>query len=257
MPLIDRLESRLGRFAIPGILQAIAILQLFTLGIFMFLSPEARQPYVEFLALKPDLLMQGQVWRLFTYNFIPNTNLFFALIGAMFMMWIGRGLDEAWGAFKVNLYVIGGMIFQAIGAVIFGYEGTTTWLYLASLFAFATIFPNEEILLFFILPVKIKWVAFFTAAMLAISVISAPIQIILIFFGLLNYGIAFGPDFVRSRLHSAKTANRRARFEEAQSGAAFFHQCKVCGKTDVDDRTLNFRVTDDGDEICSSCRKLG
>jgi len=112
MPLIDRLEARLGRFAIPGLLQAIAILQLFTLLIFMFLSVEARKPYEDFLLLKPDLIVQGQLWRLFTYVFIPNSSLFFAVIGAMFMMWLGRGLDEAWGAFRVNLPGFGGHFFR-------------------------------------------------------------------------------------------------------------------------------------------------
>ncbi|MEN3943196.1 hypothetical protein WJU23_17995 [Prosthecobacter sp. SYSU 5D2] len=255
MPLIDRLESKLGRFAIPGILQAIAILQLFTLLIFMFLDVNAREPYEEFLRMRPDLVLQGQVWRLFTYIFIPSSTMLFAVIGALFMMWLGRGLDEAWGAFRVNLYVIGGMISLAIGAVFFGYEPTAMWLYLTALFAFASIYPNEEILLFFILPVKIKWVAIFTAVMLGLSVLLNPMALIPMFFALLNYAVTFGPDFVKGQLQAAKTGNRKARFAEATAGAAFFHQCKVCGKTEVDDRTLNFRVTDDGDEICSSCRK--
>ena len=255
MPLIDRLESKLGRFAIPGILQAIAILQLFTLLIFMFLDVNARQPYEEFLQMKPELVLQGQVWRLFTYIFIPNSTMLFAVIGALFMMWLGRGLDEAWGAFRVNVYVIGGLVSLAIGAVLFGYEPTAHWLYLTALFAFATVYPNEEILLFFILPVKIKWVALFTAVLVGLSAVAEPRTLGPIFFALLNYAITFGPDFVKGQLQAAKTGSRKARYVEATAGAAFFHQCKVCGKTEVDDRTLNFRVTDDGDEICSSCRK--
>ncbi|GAA5138777.1 hypothetical protein GCM10023213_18250 [Prosthecobacter algae] len=258
MPLIDSLESRFGRFAIPGIIQAIAILQLVSLVISMFLSKEALLPYVEMLSLRPELVLEGQVWRLFTYAFIPSREPLFALIGALFMMWVGRGLDEAWGAFRVNLYVIGGMVSLSLGAMIFPYEAGSIWLYFAALFAFASIYPNEEILLFFVIPVKIKWVALFAAASLLLSAIGAPGLFIPIFFALLNYAIAFGPSFIRGRFHSAKVASRRAQFEQAAtSGAAFFHQCKVCGKTEVDDPTLNFRVNDAGDEICSSCRKLG
>lgn len=257
MPLIDRLESRLGRFAIPGLIQAIAILQLFTLLIFMFLSIEARQPYQDFLMLKPELVMQGQVWRLFTYVFIPSSSLFTAVIGAMFMMWLGRGLEEAWGAFRVNLYVFGGMLSLAIGALIFGYPASAMWLYLTALFAFASIYPNEEILLFFILPVKIKWIALFTAALLALSVISTPVLFFPTAFALLNFAITFGPGFIKGRIHSTRVASRRAQFEQAAAGAGFFHQCKVCGKTEVDNSALDFRVNSDGDEICSECRKLG
>lgn len=255
MRLIDRLESRLGRFAIPGLLQAIAILQLFTLVIFMVLPAEARLPYENFLTLKPALVMQGQVWRLFTYVFIPSSNLFFAMIGALFMMWLGRGLDAAWGAFRVNLYVLGGMVSLGLGALIFGYEANAMWLYLTALFAFASVYPNEEILLFFILPVKIKWVAIFTAVMLGLGVVGNPWTIVPVFFALLNYAVTFGPGFFKGRLRSAKVSSRRARFQEASEAAAFFHQCKVCGKTDVDDPKLDFRVTEEGDEICSGCRK--
>ncbi len=258
MPLLDKLESRLGRFAIPGLLQGIAILQLFTLLIFMFLSVEARDPYEQFLMLKPEGVLRGELWRLFTYAFIPSSSLFAAIVGAMFMMWLGKGLEEAWGAFRVNLYVLGGMLSLALGSVFFGYEANAMWLYLMALFAFATLFPNEEILLFFILPVKIKWVAIFTAAMLGLSVISTPLLIVPIAFALLNYFITFGPSFVKGQLHAVKVSNRRAAYEQAsRSDAAFFHQCKVCGKTEVDDPTLDFRVNDNGDEICSACRKLG
>jgi hypothetical protein len=257
MRLLDRLESRFGRLAIPGLIQAIAVLQLFTLVIFMVLPLESRQPYEDLLRLHPRLVMEGQVWRLISYVFIPSSNVFFAFIAAMFMMWLGRGLEAAWGAFRVNLYIFGGMFSLALGALLFGYEASFAWLFLGVLFAFASIYPNEEILLFFVLPVKIKWVALFSAATLILSIISAPIFLIPALFALLNFGIVFGPAFVKSRIHSAKVANRRARFEGAAAPETYFHQCKVCGKTEVDDPKLDFRVTDSGDEICSNCRKLG
>lgn len=266
MLLIDRLESKLGRFAIPGIIQAIAVLQIFAFVIFVFLPTDARQPYQDFLMLKRDLVLQGQVWRLFTYIFIPSSSVLVAVIGGMFMMWTGRGLEEAWGSFRVNLYIIGGLFSIAIGAIVFGYEpnleimgsrGGSVWLYLSVLFGFAMIYPNEEVLLFFILPVKIKWLALFSAGILVLAMVSDPEVLIPTFFALLNFGIAFGPDFIKGRMHTAKVASRKSKFEEATAGAAFFHQCKICGKTEVDDRTLSFRVTDDGDEICSTCRKLG
>lgn len=255
MPLLDTLESRFGRFAIPGLIQVIAGLQLFTLVIFMFLSLEARQPFEEFLMLKPDGVLRGEIWRLFTYVFIPSSSLFVAVIGAMFMMWLGRGLDEAWGAFRVNLYVLGGMVSLAAGSLLFGYEANALWLYLMALFAFACLYPNEEILLFFILPVKIKWVALFTAGMLALNVFANPPSLIPVFFALLNFLVAFAPRFLRSRLQAAQTAGRRARFESAagDKGTPFF-RCQRCGKTELDDPSLEFRVTAEGDEVCSACR---
>lgn len=254
--LLDKLETRFGRFAVPGCVQLIATLQLVALVVFALLPPDTRQPYEDFLTLHPARVLEGQVWRLLTFTVIPASNLFFAVITALFLMWLGRGLDEAWGAFRVNLYVLGGMLAIALGTLLFGYTADGYWLQLSLLFAFATIYPNEEILLFFVLPVKIKWVAFFSAGMLGLMVLSSPVALIPIFFALLNYALVFAPAFLRGRMHAARIAGRRARFDQAAVGAAeFFHQCQRCGKTEVDDPSLNFRVTDAGDEICSACRR--
>lgn len=257
MRLLDRLEKRFGRFAIPGLIQAIAILQIFTLAIFFVLPQGAQDPYYALLSLQPHLVWEGQVWRLFSYIFIPLPIPFFTIIAAIFTMWLGKGLEAAWGAFRVNLYVFGGLLSVAIGALIFGYGGDFTLLFTSVLFAFACIYPNEEIMMMFVIPMKIKWVAVISAVTYGLLVISSPLNIIPVFFAWLNFGIVFGPSFIKGRVHSAKVANRRAQFDAAAAPESYFHQCKVCGKTDVDDPKLDFRVTDSGDEICANCRKLG
>ena len=108
---------------------------------------------------------------------------------------------------------------------------------------------------YFILPVKIKWLAWLAAGFLALNLIQHWILIVPTFFALLNYLVAFGPALVSGRLQAAKVSQRRERYEAASlPSAAFFHQCKVCGKTEIDDPSLEFRVTDEGEEICSVCR---
>lgn len=252
---LDKLESRLGRFAIPGLVQMIATLQFVTLLVLMFLPVESRQPYEDFLVFDVASILSGQVWRLFSYVFIPVPNPFFAFIAFMFMMFLGRGLEEGWGAFRVNLYVIGGMASMALGAIIFPYQPDAFWIYLAVLLAFASLYPNEEIMLFFVIPVKIKWLAIFAAASVLLSIFSSPIRAIPAFFALANFLAAFAPGFFRGQLQAARVASRRSRFEAGAPDADFFHQCKVCGKTERDDATLHFRVNDQGEEICSACRK--
>lgn len=259
MPLIDKLEAKLGRFAIHGLVQIIAILQLLTLVLFLFISADARDAYFDFLTLRPDRVLHGEVWRLFTYIFIPrSTSIIFAVIGAMFLMWLGRGLEQAWGAFRVNLYVLGGMLALAIGALIFGYDANAMWLLQTLLFAFACIYPNEEILLFLILPVKIKWIAWLGAATSVLIVLAYPSAGIPLLFSHLNFLIVFVPDFFRQRVRLAKVADHRSRFEAAQPAPGVsFHRCTVCRKTELDDPSLEFRVTDAGEEICSKCRAAG
>ena len=256
MRLLDQLESRFGRFAIPGLVQFIAGLQLMTFVIFLLLGDEGRAAYLDFLTLDGGRLLQGQVWRLFTYLFIPGTlSPLWALIGAMFLMWLGRGLEEAWGAFRLNLYFVGGTLAVAVGSLLFGYAATGLYLFQSLLLAFAIIYPNEEILLFFILPVKIKWIAWLDVVFSILTILGAPSTFWPVLFAHLNLLITFGPGFVANRLQMARVSERRARFETSQSAAAaFFHQCARCGKTEVDDPGLDFRVNDAGDEVCSACR---
>ena len=256
MRFLDKLESRFGRFAIPGLVQFIAGLQLLTFIIFTLLQPEGKAAYLDFLILDTASVLHGQVWRLFTYIFIPGTDHFlWAIIGTMFLMWLGRGLEAAWGPFRLTLYFVGGMLAVAMGSMIFGYTATGLFLFQSLLLAFAVIYPNEEILMFFIIPVKIKWIAWLDVALTVLLVMGAPSAFWPVLFAHLNFVITFGPGFIKDRQHMAKVGQKRAAFESASnSGAAFFHQCTVCQKTEIDDPKLDFRVNAEGDEICAVCR---
>lgn len=256
MPLISQLESKFGRFAIPGLVQIIASFQLLVLLMIMVMSPEGAVAYLQFLELNPHRLMHGEVWRLFTHVFIPgNFSLIWAVIGAMFMMWIGRGLESAWGAFRVNLYVLGWMAAVTVGALVFHWPASGMFLFQTLLFAFATLFPNEEIYIALILPVKMKWVAVLTAGMTAFMVMGKPALLFPVLLAHLNFLVVFGPGFISERARMAQVASRRSRFDSAKlPEGTFFHQCSVCKKTELDDSRLEFRVLDSGDEICSECR---
>jgi hypothetical protein len=258
MPNIHRLEARFGHFAIPSLVQFIAGLQLVTLILLYFMPNEGKIAFLENLILIREKVFQGQVWRLFTYMFIPtNFSPLWALIAAWFMMFIGRGLDQAWGAFRVNLFVFGGVAAVTLGGLIFGFSTGGMWFFQTLIFAFAIFYPNEEIMLFFILPVKIKWIAWIAAGMMAFTMVSSPSQILPIFFANIAFAIAFGPEFIRNRLHAAKVQSRRQRFEAAQIPAEdAFHRCVACGKTEHDDRHLEWRVAEDGEEYCSECRSM-
>jgi hypothetical protein len=256
MPLISKLESKFGRFAIPGLVQIIAAFQLLVLFMVLVMSPEGAAAYLQFLELNPTRVMHGEVWRLVTHVFIPgNFSLIWALIGAMFMMWIGRGLESAWGAFRVNLYIYGWMFAVTAGALLFHWPASGMFLYQTLLFAFASLFPNEEIYIYFILPIKMKWVAALSAGMTAFVVMGNPALLFPVLLAHLNFFIAFGPGFLSERARMAQVASRRSRFDSAKPAqGTFFHQCSVCKKTELDDAQLDFRVLDSGDEICSVCR---
>ena len=256
MDLVSKLESRLGRFAFPGLVQALAVLQLVTFAMLMLLPRTSGLQFESFLELDPERLMSGEIWRAFSHVLLPRSlSPLLVLISTLFMLWMGRGLDQAWGAFRVNLYVVGGVLSLTLGALLFGYSGGAVWLFQTLLFAFAVFYPDEEILLFFVIPIKIKWLAIIGAAATAFAVLGSPALLPQIVFANLNFLVAFGPSALRHGAQRAKVMERRGRFESAQHpDDAFFHQCAVCGKTEVDDPKLEFRVIANGDEVCQDCR---
>ncbi len=256
MPIISTLESKFGRFAIPGLVQIIALFQVMVLLMVLVMSKEGAAAYLMFLELNPERIMRGEVWRLITHVLVPgNFSLVWALIGALFMMWIGRGLEEVWGAFRVNLYIYGWMFAVTVGALVFHWAAPGLFLFQTLLFAFATIYPDEEIYIYFILPLKMKWVAFISAGMTAFLVMREPAMLFPVLVGHLNFLIVFSPSFLSERARMAQVAARRGRFESAQLPQdTFFHQCSACKRTEIDNPQLDFRVLDSGDEICGECR---
>jgi hypothetical protein len=251
MQWIDSLEAKFGRFAIPHVIRFIALFQL--LNWFLI---RASPGFAELLSFDRQGILSGEVWRLFSYALLPGSlGIIWLLFGVMFLWLLSDGLEQAWGAFRVNLYLLAGLVFGAIG----GFLGTMPdhgWLlWMSVLFAFAFYYPDYEIMLYLILPMKIKWVAWITAATAGFALIGNPSMRISIIFGLMNFLIVFAPGYIRDLRNRAKVSERRGRFEAAQApeGEAL-HVCSVCGKTDLTHPQLSFRVTASGDDICEECR---
>lgn len=256
MRIISSLESKFGRFAIPGLVQIIAILQLIVFLLLRYGPVEAKEGVL--VALMPDSgkILSGHVWLLLSHVLVPSFSSAFACFCiSSFSLWLGRVLEEAWGAFRVNLYVGWLVLSLGVWSIFFGFPLSSYWLFNTLIFAVAALVPNEEILLFFIIPMKMKWIALLDAGAMFFMFLGAPSAILLIVFANLNFLIVFGPHFVKMWLQQGKVAARRGRFESAKIPQdTFFHQCSVCKKTELDDPHLDFRVLDSGDEICSACR---
>lgn len=260
MSLIPELERRFGRFAIPGLIYILAGLHLVTLVSFVIANGrDAGEQFLALLVLDPRRVMEGEVWRLVSYLFLPRSlSILWGVVCAAFLMWIGSVLEHAWGAFRLNVYVFLGMFFLTVAAFSTGASPTNFWLMESIFFATAMLVPDEEIRLYGILPIKMKWLAWIGAALMFFTFMGEPEQRIPILASNLNFLIFFLPAILKGAKHRAEVAQRRQRFDEASApGAAFFHQCKVCGKTEVDDPALDFRVTPEGEEICAKCRSAG
>jgi membrane associated rhomboid family serine protease len=249
MSFLDKLERRIGFIAIPGLIRAVVALTAL-----VFLLVLLNPGFEKFLALNPALIMRGEVWRLITYIFLPQTLSPLWLVLALWFLWfIGEGLERAWGAFRLTLYFFVGMIGTTIAA--FAARDTSfsnSMLVAALFFAFATFFPDEIIYIFFILPVKVKWLAWVSAAFLFYGfVVGSNAYRFALVAALSNYLIFFGPGFIHRARHRQEIATRRRRFElQTRSEEEPLHRCAVCGATELSDPNREFRVSRNGEEYC-------
>jgi membrane associated rhomboid family serine protease len=255
MTWLDKLERRIGFIAIPGLIR---IVVAFTALVYVltFLNPE----FLSVLSLDPHRIRQGQLWRLITYLFLPSSP---AQPGAMlspllvvmalwFLWFIGEGLERAWGAFRLTLYFLVGMIGTTIAAFVFGAQFSNSMLAASLFFAFAWFHPDEVIYVLFILPMKIKWLAWISAAFIILGFVTGPMSLRMATVAALsNYIIFFGPEIFQRTRHRQEVTVRRKRFEmQTRSTEEPLHRCATCGATEASDPTLEFRVARDGEEYC-------
>jgi membrane associated rhomboid family serine protease len=249
MTWLDKVERRLGFLAIPGLAK---ILVAFTGLVFAlaYLTPD----FIPALDLDPARIRHGEVWRLFTYIFIPSTlSPWWILFALWFLWWVGEGLERAMGPFRFTLYFLLGMVGTAIAAFFFGSRFSNGMLMASLFFAFARFYADEVIYILFILPMKIKWVAWVLAAFLLIQFFVGPMSYrMALVAAFINYFLFFGGDIIHDARHRRDVTSRRKRFEDDTRAGTVeaLHHCKTCGATELTDPNLEFRVARDGEEYC-------
>lgn len=255
MTFLDHLERHLGRLAIPGLIRYVAAFTglVYLLG---YASPD----YLSFLVLSPEKVMQGEVWRLITWIFVPGQGYgpigpIFMAIALMFFWFMGDVVEGTWGTFRLNAFYFTGVIACTIAAMLLpGAEtglGANTYLNLSLILAVGALAPNVQVLFMFILPIKMKWLAWLSAILyLLVMLVSAPAVQAAILISIANYLLFFGPSFLRGRAQAHHNAVRRAQFEAAAAPLETLHRCEICGRTEVSNPHLDFRVRADGHEYC-------
>lgn len=247
MNWLNKLERKFGRFAIQNLMSYIivanaAILILYTL------MPMVGQSVVSKLTLIPELILQGEIWRLITFIFIPPTlTPLWGIFALFFYYSISNSLEGQWGSFKFNIYYLVGMIGTAAVSMIFNISGTPFYLNMSLFLAYAKIFSENQILLFMIIPVKVKYLGWVYWALLLSNVIGGGLgDLLLIIVSLANYFLFFGKDNVRSVKTKRKVANHQKEFKKDRPTVIYIHRCCVCGITDRDNPDMAFRY-------CSKC----
>jgi Uncharacterized membrane protein (homolog of Drosophila rhomboid) len=205
------------------------------------------------LVLDPALVMQGQIWRLVTYIFIPpQVSLLFIVFMLLFYYTAGVGLEQEWGSFKFNLYYLIGMIATTIAAFFTHTEATALYLNLSLFLAFAHLFPTYEILLFMFIPLKVKYLAWFYWAFFIYTIISAILtysiyapqllfgKIAVVVASIVNYLIFFGPELIQHNRRRRQVYDNRKRIYSENTYIPPVHACEYCGVSEKSDPDMEF-----------------
>lgn len=265
MNWLNKLERKLGRFAIPNLI--VWLIGAYTIG---FVFYQVNPTIIGYLVLSPYHILHGQVWRLVTWIFMPtSTGLFSLLIMALLYYQLGTTLERNWGTFRFNVYIFSGMLFTLLGAFMLygimyllnggvtaemlyiGYGFSTNYINLSIFLAFALTYPEMQVLLMFIIPVKMKWMAVVYGVLIVLEFFESDWGgRISIFMSLLNF-IIFFLSTRNFKRYAPQEVHRRQKFKaqmrqpQSYAGGAR-HKCVVCGRTELDDPTLDFR-------FCSKC----
>lgn len=275
---LNKMERKFGRYAISNL--SLYIIIAYAIGYVLMFTGS-----LDFITLNPFYIFQRiQVWRVVTWILVPPAGFsIFTVIMLYFYYSIGNVLERTWGAFRYNVYIFSGILFTVVGAVVLyliavgngadpiatGYSisrsFSTYYINLSIMLAFAATYPDAQVLLFFVIPIKMKWMGYFEAAYLLYEIIycrsiSVTVAIVM---SLLNF-ILFFVTTRNYRSISPKEIYRKQKFKQAvNSGGASTgsftgfasksspagiskHKCAICGRTEKDNDSLEFR-------FCSKC----
>ena len=278
LSVLKNLRSRFERFCFRNRSKGIPNLMLYIcLGsALVYLFTMISQNYILYalLCFDREAILQGQVWRLFTYPLTHNAGSTLMTLISLFCYYsLGRAMENAWGTCRFNLFYLCGVVLMDIYCMIFGGYADVYYLNLSLFLGYATMYPDASFLLFFIIPIKARIFALIDLALVLFGLLFSPFPSNLFsVISLANYFLFFGKD-VLNVIPVSWRANTRRLFRKGKSvgkkkdgpkvipfptagsyeatiatpKAPYTHRCTICGRTDVSNPELEFRY-------CSRCK---
>ncbi len=246
---LNKFERWLEPFAIRNLTLYVVIAQTF-----VFLSMVLGRLSVEQVAFMPALFLDGEWWRIATFIAIPPGRGILTVFGLYLFYLYGNALEHYFGTLRYNLFLLVGYLLTVALAFFSPLSWTTNLFLGGSVFlAFAFLNPDFVLHLFFILPVKIKWIAWFTWGLYAVQFVTGGMGgRLAVVAATGNFFLFFGRDLierVRTGRRQAVRQAKQTKIRKELSGP--MHTCSVCGRTSDDDADLGFRYRTEGDkEVC-------
>ncbi len=269
MDFLTKLERKYGKYAIPNL--TLILISGFILGYLIeIFMPEGLQ----LLAMNPEKILQGQIYRLVTWVVIPPSSASILVIITLFFYFsIGRTLENSWGDFRYTVYILSGIIFTDIGMMgtylimhLMGqsqlldmyyqaglYGASTYYLCMSMFLAYAFMFPDMQVLLYFIIPIKVKWLGYLDIAYLLVMILQYGYMqyytgMVTVIMSVLNFILFYFMSKGKTKMTPAQRKRKRKYKQQVrQSQILTRHKCAICGQTELDNPNLEFRY-------CSRCK---
>lgn len=210
MNWLDKLERKYGRFRISQLMLYVVAAQA-VLWVYIMLINQNLYPL---LPLTRAALMRGEIWRLITFIVVPPLAQPITAILMLYFYWfLGTSLEREWGSFRFNVFFFTGVVGAVLGCLLTGYAGNEG-LFLSLVFAFAWMYPNMQMLLFFFIPVKVKWLGWFALALWAMDFIMASLSgKVSLLLGMAGFLLFFGRELWDWCNRSYTSRQRRKQWE--------------------------------------------
>ncbi len=252
MDLLDRLDRKFRRYGARHVTEALIFCQ-----VVVFAVSTGTPELLSRIALIPNAALNGEVWRLLTFLFLPPcSNPIWCFFSWYIFYLMGTSLENYWGALRYNVYLLIAWVATISVSFVNPQMPTGNVLIGGSVFlAFAWLNPNFELLIFFLLPVKIKWLALITWIMYGVTVIFGTwTERLMVFASVGNFLVFFAPEiYLRIRSGHRKMARTSSQWG---ASAEAFHTCTGCGATDKSHPSMDFRYCSECDGnpcYCANC----
>jgi len=309
MRFLNKMERKFGKYAVRDLTKVIVIVYVIGLTLQIVMP----QFVLQYLLLDPEMVFEhGQVWRLFSWVLVCFDRVdFFTVFAILCMYSVSKAMERTLGDFYYNLYIFGGLFLTGLATCLMypvvshmsGLTGvveqmtlplacTSGYVALSVMLAFSITYPDAEFLLFFIIPIKAKWLGLLYGAMMAYSFIKTDswVSRIIMLVSILNFflyylttkGIRPMPKAVRQQrdhyrkvMEKQKRANQSHTFgrnqqkssgknqgtaRKPQPGLAKInpggarHCCAICGRTELTNPELEFRFCSKCEGSCEYCQ---
>ena len=265
---MNELRRKFDRFifnhrsaGIPNLMLLICVGSL--IAYFIMLADKSGMFY-QAICFDRSRILHGQIWRLITFILIPQSSSIWLFLLLIAYYSIGRMIEQVWGTLKFNLFYFTGVLIMDLAALLIGGTPSSFYLHLSLFLALATLYPENKVLLMYIIPLKMKYLAWAYLLLLLVEVVRGNFFPV---FALLNYFLFFGkdcinvlPEILQQKLGGVRStarpnpdwakAYRRPGHttvkKQVVDAPAYRHKCAVCGRTDVSNPELEFRY-------CSRC----